>query len=163
MYECFCGCILKLSSDQSVATDSGASGYAMPNVKVDYKNLCLLLLMFCTSMFMSSGLAGRLQCLAISPATNAYKSGALLTQKQIGLLSSAIFSSPRLNKLLPGSSGECFSKREQLLGVGRRRLLVCSWFAGRRNIADYNGFGCGRHNNAMKMIAVVIAVDVIGV
>lgn len=64
---------------------------------------------------------------------------------------------------VPGPSGKCFSKREQLLGVSRRCLLVHSWFTGRRNIADYNGFGCCRHNNAMQMIAAVIAVDAIGI
>lgn len=42
-----------------------------------YMKRCLLLPIFCTSIFTSNGLAGRLLFLAISPATNAYSSGAL--------------------------------------------------------------------------------------
>lgn len=43
----------------------------------NYMNRCLLLLWLWTSIFTSNGLAGRLQFRAISPATNAYNSGAL--------------------------------------------------------------------------------------
>lgn len=90
-----------------------------------YKKRCLLL-HICASIFTSNGLAGRLLFLAISPATNAYSSGALKWKKNVKkrlLLLGPVTQKPQKCKFhpnivghrnIPGSSSQRLLKRMQI-------------------------------------------------